>query len=517
MRMIRLAAALVLVVLLAGCGGAGNSGDPEAAPPTAEGTTAPAGGPLAKEAVAAFSTHRLRLEMLRVERHPEESVLRFAVTNLGDQLSSVGFGTSMAGAANFDFKLVDPVGHKAYTPLYDEAGQTVGSDAFTFSAEPQVRYEAELHFPPIPEGVETLTVLTPSTAGEFTGVPVVDAAAAQTPAATATPGAAMPVRTPQGKVSGGVYDLYGIVEDPVKVTATSNTEERVGLRADVLFAFDSAGLSDRARQILDDVAADVRAKADPAQPPIHIEGHTDGRGAHDYNVRLSQQRAQAVLQELQARLGGDYQYQAEGKGETERIAEEGGADDEQARQRNRRVEVSYQIKQQTPGTATASGGPRERVGGGAGQPAAFRPTDGETVATRTVEWSDLGVTQQRRIDVKPFYRDGGYLVVVFEITNLGTTHVPEVADYGNLGVFEQFSVLDPATDVRYSRVRIGPEAWGSGVPNLMHVDPGWAVFNTAPGSSNRGFFYVPAPPADVSTVTFDAGGFGQFPNIPVVE
>lgn len=51
----------------------------------------------------------------------------------------------------------------------------------------------------------------------------------------------------------------------------------------------------------------------------------------------------------------------------------------------------------------------------------------------------------------------------------------------------------------------------------MHVDPGWAVFNTDPGTSNRGFFYVPAPPADVKTVTFDAAGFGQFPNVPIVE
>lgn len=315
-----------------------------------------------------------------------------------------------------------------------------------------------------------------------------------------------------------MHDLFGITEDPVKVTATSGTEEEVGLRADVLFAFDSADLSSRARQILDDVAADVRAKADPAQPPIRIAGHTDSKGEPDYNIRLSQQRAQAVLQELQARLGGSYQYQAEGRGETEPVAEEGGADDEEARQRNRRVEVSYQIRRQAPGAATTSGGPRERVGGTTGQPARFRPTDGEIVASRTIEWTDVGgFTHKRRMDVKPFYRDGGYLVAVFEIANIGSTHVAEITDYGDLGVFEEFSVLDPASKIRYQRVRIGPEEWENGQLNLMHVDPGWAVFNTDPGTSNRGFFYVPAPPADVKTVTFDAAGFGQFPNVPIVE
>lgn len=184
-----LAAAVASLILLGGCAGdepAGQGGNGTAGTGGADGETAQPTGPLAKEAVPAFSTKRLRLEMLRIERHPDESVLRFALTNLEDELTAVGFPTSAASTGNFNFKLIDPVGHKGYTPLHDEGGDTVGSDPFTFSAEPGVRYEAELHFPPVPEQVRTLTVLTPSTAGEFTGVPVVDAAAAPTPAATAT-------------------------------------------------------------------------------------------------------------------------------------------------------------------------------------------------------------------------------------------------------------------------------------------------------------------------------------------
>jgi hypothetical protein len=48
-----------------------------------------------------------------------------------------------------------------------------------------------------------------------------------------------------------------------------------------------------------------------------------------------------------------------------------------------------------------------------------------------------------------------------------------------------------------------------------YIDPGWATFRTDPGTSNRDFFYVPAPPPTVKSVTFNAGPFGELPNIPI--
>ncbi|WP_260616168.1 hypothetical protein [Microbispora sp. KK1-11] len=41
-----------------------------------------------------------------------------------------------------------------------------------------------------------------------------------------------------------------------------------------------------------------------------------------------------------------------------------------------------------------------------------------------------------------------------------------------------------------------------------------ATFNVKPGTGNRGFFYVPAPPG-VTSVTFDAGAFGKIAHVPV--
>lgn len=272
----------------------------------------------------------------------------------------------------------------------------------------------------------------------------------------------------------------------------------------MLFSFDSARLSGRAKAVLDSVAAETRAKADPAKPPILVTGHTDGKGTHPYNVKLSTRRAAVVRRELQARLGTAYRYRAVGRAETEPIAKEGGANDAAARRKNRRVEISYRIKQHTPGAGASSGK--------AGAPAAFRGEDGGTVATRTITQPN---TQRRlKIEVKPFYRDGAYLVAVFEITNLGPGARSIADDFGDIdyagGKFTAFSIQDPATHTTYRAVRMGPRRTDH---LASYVDPGWATFRDEPNAPNRGFFYVPAPPGDA--VTFDAGDFGTFPNIPV--
>jgi len=57
------------------------------------------------------------------------------------------------------------------------------------------------------------------------------------------------------------------------------------------FAFDSAALSDQARQILDGQAGYLRTNPDVT---VTVEGHCDERGTEAYNLKLGQQRAEAV-------------------------------------------------------------------------------------------------------------------------------------------------------------------------------------------------------------------------------
>ncbi|MFD0855632.1 hypothetical protein ACFQ07_25550, partial [Actinomadura adrarensis] len=144
-------------------------------------------------------------------------------------------------------------------------------------------------------------------------------------------------------------------------------------------------------------------------------------------------------------------------------------------------------------------------------PAAFRAQDGRTVASRSVAFGG----DKRRIDVKPFYRDGGYLVAVFEIVNEGPGMIPPDAVYPHKdylgGAFTSFSVNVPGGTEVYRAVRIGPPAANS----ATYVDPGRATFRTAANEPIRGFVYLPFPPGDPKSVVFDAGAFGKFNNVPV--
>jgi outer membrane protein OmpA-like peptidoglycan-associated protein len=314
---------------------------------------------------------------------------------------------------------------------------------------------------------------------------------------------------PSGTVWRASSDLVSLTEDDAQSTTTSATEETIGLRTDVLFAFDSANLSAKAKAVLDEVAAETRAKADPAKPPIIVTGHTDSKGGTDYNLRLSRQRAAAVQRELQTRLGGGYQYRASGLGESTPIAKEGGADDAQARARNRRVEISYQIKQITPGTTTTSTPGAEPATSPIAPPAPFR-LDDKIVTERTTTIDGVGY----RLKLPPAYRDGAYLVVPFEFTRdkplaagLWETRFDDLRT-GCAGRFTDFKAIDPATRTTLLRVEIdnGPDL----TPHCLDGGGG----GTDPNIPVQSYVYLPAPSAGTS-VTLDAGPFGRIDNLPV--
>jgi len=119
------------------------------------------------------------------------------------------------------------------------------------------------------------------------------------------------------------------------------TEERAGattsvtVNSDVLFAFGSDALDERARATVAGVAADL-----PSGAAVQVVGLTDGVGDGPANQALSERRARAVAAVLgQGRP--DLVLTATGRGETEPLEREGGPDDATARAANRRVVVTY--------------------------------------------------------------------------------------------------------------------------------------------------------------------------------
>ena len=112
----------------------------------------------------------------------------------------------------------------------------------------------------------------------------------------------------------------------------------VTLPGDVLFDFDKSDIRPDAEPVPERLATAFAALDGNA---ILILGHTDSKGADDYNQTLSERRADAVRDWL---AGHDVRADAmttEGRGEAEPVAPNqhpDGSDDPEGRQQNRRVE-----------------------------------------------------------------------------------------------------------------------------------------------------------------------------------
>lgn len=157
---------------------------------------------------------------------------------------------------------------------------------------------------------------------------------AQEPPDTIPPGAIREVRD----LHYVVQDLASRVED-LRVKET-NLEIRLELAADVLFDFDKSNIKPEAERVLTRAAGFIRERATGT---VRIEGHTDAKGADDYNLRLSDRRAAAVKAWLATRGGLDMlTFSTKGLGAKQPVApntKPDGSDDPDGRQRNRRVEI----------------------------------------------------------------------------------------------------------------------------------------------------------------------------------
>lgn len=133
--------------------------------------------------------------------------------------------------------------------------------------------------------------------------------------------------TPATGIAG--CDGVPVAEAPV----VAPTSAKVVLNADTFFDFDKATLKPEGRQVLDQVAAQAAS--------INLEtliavGHTDSIGTEQYNMGLSQRRANTVKNYLISKGVPADRIYAEGKGESSPIASNATRE---GRAKNRRVEI----------------------------------------------------------------------------------------------------------------------------------------------------------------------------------
>ncbi|MBD2785309.1 porin OmpA [Xenorhabdus sp. DI] len=90
------------------------------------------------------------------------------------------------------------------------------------------------------------------------------------------------------------------------------------LRSDVLFNFNKSTLKAEGKQELDNLYNQL-AKIDPTQGKVVVLGYTDRIGSQNYNLPLSQKRAQSVVDYLVAKGIPADSIQAEGRGKVDPV------------------------------------------------------------------------------------------------------------------------------------------------------------------------------------------------------
>jgi OOP family OmpA-OmpF porin len=121
------------------------------------------------------------------------------------------------------------------------------------------------------------------------------------------------------------------VEEPKRVEVR---DDRIVINEKVQFEFDSAKILEVSHSLLDEVAKVI--KENPQIKKIEVQGHASSEGADDYNLKLSDKRAAAVMKYLTGSAGIEKDMlTSRGYGETQPIASN---DTDEGKEKNRRVE-----------------------------------------------------------------------------------------------------------------------------------------------------------------------------------
>ena len=156
-----------------------------------------------------------------------------------------------------------------------------------------------------------------------------------------------PVKDPFGKcvLSAGGSRVPGCVEEVAVIPPPTPVHETMTLGTDTFFDFDKYNLKPAGMAKLDELAAKLQ-QLGPAVTAVNVAGHTDSIGSEAYNLKLSDRRAQAVVDYLVQRGVNPNLIKAQGFGKSNPIASNATP---AGRAQNRRVEITVDSMQPSRG------------------------------------------------------------------------------------------------------------------------------------------------------------------------
>jgi outer membrane protein OmpA-like peptidoglycan-associated protein len=111
------------------------------------------------------------------------------------------------------------------------------------------------------------------------------------------------------------------------------TQDKIVITEKIQFDYNKATIKPESHGLLDEIVSVI--KENPHIKKLSIEGHTDADGSYNYNLKLSDDRSQAVMKYLTDHGIEPARLDSRGFGEAKAIAPN---DTEEGKEKNRRVE-----------------------------------------------------------------------------------------------------------------------------------------------------------------------------------
>jgi outer membrane protein OmpA-like peptidoglycan-associated protein len=388
--------------------------------------------------------------------------------------------------------LVDGTADKVYYPLTTNTGSCLCSDVTNVEIAPGGHQELYEIYPAPAAGKVTVSV--PVT------VDFADVAIGQGQAPP-LPGQVDPAKAALGQPT--VRPLVNSSESDVEELDDDDANRTLRLSADVLFAYNKAVLTSKAKAILKNVAGQIDASKGST---VKIDGYTDSTGTDAVNQPLSEHRAQAVqnaLKGLVTRQG--ITYQSAGHGSQNPVAKN---DDASGRKRNRRVTIAFAKPPEQQTTAPSSGQPFRWTGDGKLPVLASARPNFHASGNTTIEGAN-----NLRFDVNSVHREpSGLVTLVWSATNVGSQDQMVAGsldkwlslEYPGATTTSGASLVDEAGQMRY-----WPSRDGKGVCVCSSTSE--AVFATQTLKPNASVTYsdVYKPPTTISKLDVQISWFAE--------